>query len=103
MWPGSFELVPICLERVPAYPMAVGEAAEGRAGHLEELDNEEDQAEDGVHLGDLDLPEAEVHREVLRRNNQLVLVSFANQRPVPVKTRNMSRQIRGQYSGHMFI
>ena len=53
--------------------MAVGEAAEGRAGHLEELDDEEDEAEDGVHLGDLDLPEGEVDREVLRRNNQMLV------------------------------
>ena len=41
--------------------------------YLEELDNEEDEAQDGVHLGDLDLPEGEVHREVLRRNNQMLV------------------------------
>ena len=34
-------ILSICLERVPAYSVAIGEAADGGAGHLEDHDNED--------------------------------------------------------------
>ena len=45
--------------------MSVGQTADEGAGQLDELHREQDDAEQRVHLGDLGLPEREVHGEIL--------------------------------------
>ena len=75
----SVDLLPVSLERVKTDLMSVWETADEGTEQLYELDHQQEDAEDGVDLGDACLPEGEVGGEVLGRDCQHLQVN-------PVKT-----------------
>ena len=62
--------LPVSLERVKTDLMSVWETADEGTEQLYELDHQQEDAEDGVDLGDAGLPEGEVGGEVLGRHSQ---------------------------------
>ena len=65
-----FNLFPVCLERIKAYSVSVWQTAEEGTAELNELDSEQDDAKECVHLRDLGLPEGEVDSQILSRHGE---------------------------------
>ena len=62
--------LPVSLERVKTDLMSVWETADEGTEQLYELDHQQEDAEDGVDLGDAGLPEGEVGCQILCWNCQ---------------------------------
>ena len=60
--------LPVRLKRIEADLVSVWQTACEGTGELYELDHQEEDAQDGVDLGDAGLPEGEVGRQVLSWN-----------------------------------
>ena len=60
--------LPVRLKRIEADLVSVWQTASEGTGELYELDHQEEDAQDGVDLGDAGLPEGEVGRQVLSWN-----------------------------------
>ena len=59
------DFLPVRFEGVETDLAPVGKTADEGTAQLDELDDEEKYAQDGVHLGDAGLPEGEVRCQVL--------------------------------------
>ena len=60
--------LPVRLKWIEADLMSVWQTPSEGTGELYELDHQEEDAQDGVHLGDAGLPESEVRGQILSGN-----------------------------------